>query len=286
MNAIRVGVVAAVVLAHLLLSFVVVWVVGVADMPAPEVALAWCLGQASLVAFVAVCGGAPIVVRWPGGLLLATVLWFSLALGTSVIPRDGGSPWNFLITTRIAKFVGVAVVVSSIPFWLLRTRRGWRLTAEASTTAGSARNTQFRLGELLAGSLMLAMSVGLVAAILRVDSEGDVPAAWELPLGAAIAFANVAVVLPSIRWSFAPYRGMLQQLPTGLGYLFLITLGQFIVLRSLLFPPQVRLFLALLLYNFLLCLCVAGTLAVLRSVGIRLERGFVSPLDERVDVDV
>jgi hypothetical protein len=133
---------------------------------------------------------------------------------------------------------------------------------------------------------MLAMSVGIVATILKVDSSGDVRGEWELPLGAAIAFANIAAVLPSIRWAFAPYRDMLRQLPTGLGYLVLVSLGQFIVLRSILLPAQVRLFTTLLLYNFLLCLCVAGTLAILRSVGIRLERGPISPLDERLDADV
>ncbi|HTN77278.1 MAG TPA: hypothetical protein VL096_18595 [Pirellulaceae bacterium] len=227
--------------------------------------------QLQLIALWATLTDGSVVWRLPTALFLCCMMWYALIVGNLIQGSISGNDRETAVTLGIVLLAGW--LVAQTPLWLARRIFRWRLQLP-QTQDGQGSEGQFHLRQVMIGSALLCVGLGLSNSVLPAGQVTGFDLPMELWIGLPIiSLANLLVVLPCIWLAFAPNApAFVASIVVLLIYSLLVTAGELAMLA--LFLPGIHgdLYARLVLFNLTQCVAVLATLGVLRSVGYRLER--------------
>lgn len=218
--------------------------------------------QATLIAIWTAWGNVRAIVRFGTGLLLIGLVTASVAMMSF---RDT-SP-----SEAIAIGISVAVqwLAVQFPLWILRIRFQWRLAIEgARQPAGSKKDSQFGIKQMLLWMLLVAILMGITRAALppEVLSINQVAVLETLTIVAILLVFNTLLAWPLI-WGTLYSRNVLVWTPIAVVCGILITLCEVTVFNAAMPGGSANI---LFLLNFSQYVFVGGSLLVVRLCGYRL----------------
>lgn len=168
----------------------------------PAVAFGSVFSQMSLLAVYVALGPTRLAVRIPAvGFLAVTSC---MAFACYVVRTDG--PVSIGLLTGSAMLMQWLAIQT--PLWVVRLKRGWRLsTADRTTTESIRAETQFTIAQLLVWTTCVAALLGIGKYAFGGQSLGQDNKNWYVICGLLLVF-NVLLALPTIRAAFAPTHVM------------------------------------------------------------------------------
>jgi hypothetical protein len=270
--------VALCIAAHLTLAFSMTYALLDAGDQREFTVMGVCFGQINLIGLWGALAAGRVAGRLPWMALLATGMWFALALGNRVRGVwEAHNDYDRGDALALGGLILLGVMATLVPLWLSRWWFRWRLTASPSPIATVQ---QFNLRELLLATALACAALALVQAILPSGTARPTLDA-KVWIAAPIAMAaNLLVTLPTIWMAFArPALAALLLVVVLPLYVLLVSLSEIAVVEFALgggggLRGDALWCLAVL--NAGQCFVVVGTLAFLRWVGFRLAREAIS----------
>ncbi len=231
-----------------------------------------CFGQVNLIATWAALAPGNVVVRLPWALLLLTLTWYGLVLGSRC-----ASPVYFSFADAallgICLFVGVAS--AQVPLWIAGRLFRWRLVSWGGAAGEpSDGRLQFQLGHMMLGMLFVSIALAPGRVVLPPGDLADVRIDSELPILLPVVVAcNLLIAVPCIWGAFRRKEILGRLIAAWLGYCLLVTAAELAVLVAFLGPaPTEEVPSQLYVFNLAQCATVFGTLLLFRALGFRLVR--------------
>jgi len=234
------------------------------------------IGQFNLIAAWAALtrGGLLQNILWNS--LLVIGMWYALILGIRLetFIRSGEA-------VNLGLILLAAVLVAQLPLWVAARTFRWRLIPPETpqTTDRQARlrdELRFDLSQLLTamGSLCVAMGLGRI-----ILPEGPLEIAdlqWQIMviLLPVVVGVNLVIVAPCIWGAFVSLEKLIPRTLVWLAYVVVVSLLEAfgLTIVGINNPRVSQKLLLMLIMNIVQCVCVVGTLLVLRWVGFRLVR--------------
>lgn len=232
---------------------------------------AW-VGQLYLIAAWAVLGVGNVLLRLPGAMLTAALMWYSLVLGSRA-----QSPYFSLPDALAAGFLLLlALAFLMVSLWVVRGVLRWRLvgwSGHAVRTSGGP--LQFHLRHLLLLMVFVSLAFAPARFVLPPSSVGEFRLEAEMLVGVVVLSAcSLPVTVPCIRGAMATAEmlgvfGLVWPVVcaavSGLEITLLAAISRAPETTPSMFP-------FIYLLNVSPCATIFATLLVFRGLGVRLVK--------------
>lgn len=219
-------------------------------------------------------------IRLPWTLLLLVISWCGLALGIRIENR--GPDTGAMLGTAFTWMLGFAT--SFVPLKIAAMCFGWRIIRNSECDQDSRRDSRYAIRDMMIGTLLLAVSMGIARAML-LGEEVSFARAWQ---GSTLGEADVLIVftiygtvsllvkLPCIWISLGGPIGRIKaNIGVWVGYCFVLSIIEYVLLLIVAGSPgsdAFEIFSGLIIGHQVMGAIMLGICLSLRGLGYQLER--------------
>ena len=229
------------------------------------------IGQLNLISVWAAVSRGQLILRLPWALLLTVLMWAALLCGCWLANR---SP-SLHEATDYGVVLTLGSIAAQVPLWLASWVFGWQLIAfNHDLTPDDGDSNQFNIGQMLIGTLLLAVALALAKSILPQGDPYQIGSALSLlrdkttwVLIGATAVCNLLLVVPCI-WAAFMMDFTVKRLAAIVCVVLIVSLVEVAGLSLLLGPPGkefLNVFLVFAFLNLGQMAVVYGSLRFLRT---------------------